>query len=181
MAKIVLDPGHSGNPDSGAVGPTGLREADVVMDVTNKLALLLTADGHEVILTRQGDDPRSDSLEYRTDLANYVDADLYLSIHANAATPAAHGIETYYYTYGSENSARLAELCQSELVKQLKLTDRGAKTAGYFVLKYTEMPAALVELAFISNEAEEALLGDDAIRANCATALYKALYKYMNT
>lgn len=180
MSKIVLDPGHSGNPDSGAVGPSGLREADVVMDVANKLALLLRADGHEIILTRQGDDPASDELDYRTSLANDADADVFLSIHCNAASKQAHGTESYCYTEGSEDSARLAGLCQTELVNAFGLTDRGVKTAGYYVLKYTNMPAALVELAFISNPTEEALLGDDDFRARCATALYKAMYHYLN-
>lgn len=181
MAKLVLDPGHSGNPDPGAMGPSGLREADVAMDVCNKLALLLRADGHEVILTRQGDDPQSDDLGYRTNMANDAGADLFLSVHCNSASPQAHGTETYYYTNGSDNSARLAELCQTELVNELGLTDRGVKTAGYWVLKYTSMPAALTELAFICNPNEELLLGDDAFRARCATALYKALYKYLNS
>lgn len=180
MSKIVLDPGHSGNPDPGAVGPSGLREANVAQDVANKLANLLQADGHEVILTKQGDDPASDDLGYRTSMANDTGADVFLSIHCNSASAQAHGTETYYYTYGSQNSARLAELCQTELVKELGLTDRGVKTAGYFVLRFTEMPAALVELAFISNPTEERLLGDDSFKTRCAIALYKALHQYLN-
>lgn len=179
MAKLVLDPGHSGNPDSGAVGPTGLRESDVNMDIANILAGFLTADGYEVILTREGDDPRSDDLAYRTDMANWSNADLYLSIHCNAVeNPQARGTETYHYTMGSWNSKKFAQFCQTELIAALGLNDRGVKAANYFVLRETNMPACLVEIAFISNPDEEEMLRQQEVKTRAAMALYKATYKY---
>lgn len=181
MARIVIDPGHSGSPDPGAIGPTGLKEADVVMSIANSLANLLTADRHNVLLTRDGDDPDSDNLEVRTDMANDFGANLFVSIHANAfSDPNANGVETYYYTDGSANSAHLAELVQNEMLSATGLFNRGVKTANYWVLRYTNMPAVLVEAAFISNPVEEALLGESAFCFKCSVAIYKAIHQYLN-
>lgn len=152
------------------------------MDVAAILKNFLVADGHSVILTREGDDPRSDDLAYRTDMANWEGADLYLSIHCNAVdNPQAHGTETYYYTMGSWNSNKFAQLCQAELVAALELADRGVKTANYFVLRETNMPACLVELAFISNPDEEEMLRKTEVKTRIAMALYKATYKYFKS
>lgn len=93
VAKLVLDPGHGGS-DSGASGPTGVKEKDVVLDIAHKVAPVLTKDGIAVVLTR--DDDRFITLEERTARANQVGADLFVSIHCNAAeNHTRHGVETY--------------------------------------------------------------------------------------
>jgi N-acetylmuramoyl-L-alanine amidase len=79
---VVLDAGHGGH-DKGATGPSGLREKDLVLDVTHKLARRLERSGIKVILTRKKD--RFLSLEERTAVANDARADLFLSVHANAS------------------------------------------------------------------------------------------------
>jgi len=91
---VVLDAGHGGH-DEGATGPSGLREKDLVLDVTRQLAKRLRGKGVEVVLTRNAD--RFLSLEERTAVANDARADLFLSIHANASSSRApRGIETYF-------------------------------------------------------------------------------------
>ena len=103
VSRIVIDPGHGGH-DPGARS-RGLQEADVVLDIAHKLErLLLTQPGIEVVLTRRGDSYLP--LEARTTLANRVEADLFLSIHANASrNTAARGVETYFLNFAPNPQA----------------------------------------------------------------------------
>ncbi len=106
---VVLDAGHGGH-DEGAIGPTGLREKDLVLDVTRRVARRLVKQGLRVILTRRDD--HFVALEQRTAVANDAHADLFLSIHANASTSRSpRGVETYFASLESsdEDSRRLAE------------------------------------------------------------------------
>lgn len=107
VAKLVLDPGHGGS-DAGAVGPTGVKEKDVVLDIAHKVAPVLTKDGISVVLTR--DDDRFITLEERTARANQVAADLFVSVHCNAAeNHVRHGVETYVLdTTKDEIAGRIA-------------------------------------------------------------------------
>ena len=100
---VVLDPGHGGR-DPGAIGVGGLREKDLTLSLAKELAKRLRARGFEVLLTRDRD--RTVSLEERTAFAEGVGADLFVSLHVNAARRrAAHGIETYYLDKGHERHA----------------------------------------------------------------------------
>ncbi len=95
LRSVVIDPGHGGS-ESGAVGSTGLMEKDVVLDVASRLARMLRDQaGLEVYLTREGDQMLP--LTSRTALANHQQADLFVSLHANASTSSgARGSETYF-------------------------------------------------------------------------------------
>lgn len=174
---ICVDPGHGGK-DPGAVGPNGLRESDVTLDVSRRLVSLLKTQGHSVVLTHNGDKTWSSpnaSLAYRVNVANKARADLFVSIHCNAAlSPSAHGIETFCYKRGGQGE-KYARAIQGELVKSLGLRDRGVKTATFYVLRKTVMPAVLVELGFISNAQEERLLADPSFRQKCAEAIARAI------
>lgn len=107
ITSVALDPGHGGN-DSGAVGAAGTKEKDVTLDVAHKVAPVLTKAGMTVVLTR--DDDRYVSLEERTARANQVGADLFVSIHCNAAeNRTRHGVETYVLdTTKDEIASRVA-------------------------------------------------------------------------
>ena len=108
LRKIVLDPGHGGK-DSGAIGIGGIAEKDIVLSVAKRLAKKLKDEmGVEVVLTRQDD--TFIRLEDRTAIANAEEADLFISLHANASlSPAARGIETYYLDNTTDEAAiRLA-------------------------------------------------------------------------
>ncbi len=107
VQRVVLDPGHGGN-DSGASGPDGLKEKDVTLDIAKKAARVLGEAGLEVVLTR--DDDRYVTLEARTARANQLAADLFVSIHCNAAeNHARHGVETYVLdTTKDDIAARVA-------------------------------------------------------------------------
>jgi N-acetylmuramoyl-L-alanine amidase len=104
VGRIVLDPGHGGH-DTGTVGPEGLREKDLVLDVAQRLGRLIEERmGSEVIFTRSDD--TFIPLERRTEIANESKADLFLSIHANSSPlRSAAGVETYYLNFTTSKSA----------------------------------------------------------------------------
>lgn len=169
--KVFLNPGHApnGNPDPGAVNEeTGLRECDVALAVAKAAESYLNAAGVETALLQ------SDSLYDICKAANNSDANIFVSIHCNAAeTEAANGTETWACA-GSYRGSMLANCIQSQLVDSLDTTNRGVKIAtpgvnGLYVLTNTDMPAVLVELAFITNS------GDKEILTNAQDALARAV------
>lgn len=169
--KVFLNPGHApdGNPDPGAVNnETGLRECDVALAVGKSAANYLNMAGVETELLQ------SDSLYEICETANSSDADIFVSIHCNAAeAEAANGTETWICA-GSNRGSMLASYIQNQIVDALDTTDRGVKIAtpgvnGLYVLTNTDMPAVLVELGFISNSDDEKIL------ANNQDALARAL------
>ncbi len=175
---IAIDPGHGG-ADPGAIGFSGLKEKEVTLATALELVRLLEAAGAEVVLTRTGDQTVSNLR--RVNLANNSGADLFISIHANSYSKnESNGTETFYYPNrnNSSDSRFLAGLLQKELVDVLRLRDRGVKTNSFYVIKNTEMPAALVELAFLSNPEEEALLKDEKVLRSAAAALYRGIEEY---
>ena len=161
--KVFLNPGHApnGHPDPGAVNEeTGLRESDVALAVGKSAASYLNAAGVETELLQ------SDSLEEICEAANTSDANIFVSIHCNAAeAEEANGTETWACA-GSYRGGMLANCIQRELVDALGTTARGVKIAtpgvnGLYVLTNTDMPAVLIELAFITNPRDENILAHD--------------------
>lgn len=185
---VAIDPGH-GAPDPGAVGATGLREADVTLWVARQLRReLLQRNWRTPLLTREGEawpgaggQPFSvgADLRKRVNTANASRADLFISLHCNAAArPEAHGTETWYFD-GSTRGRRLAAVLQEALIRELCLANRGIKpTRELYLLKHTVMPAALVEIAFLGNPAEEELLRDQSWLARAARALADGIEAY---
>lgn len=177
MTKIVIDAGHGGK-DPGAIGPAGTKEKDVALAIAKKVAALLKSAGIDAQLTRDSD--VFVELNTRANKANAAKANYFVSIHCNSATsPQAHGTETYCYAKGAEGE-KLAANVQRALIKELKLADRGVKTANYAVLRETRMPAILVELAFISNPKEEALLRNELFQDLAAKAIAEGICEYLN-
>ncbi len=182
---IVLDPGHGGS-DSGAIGPDGVTEKEVTLAVSKKVQALLQAGGGRVIMTRETDRDvyginatDTQELQARVNVALYApESEIFVSIHCNAfSNPAAHGMETYYYD-GSYRGQRLATLLNEELAAEGGLFNRGVKTANFYVIKHTNVPASLIELGFITNYQEEHLLMDDAYQDKLALAVAKAIGRY---
>ena len=174
--KIVIDPGHSGPVEPGACA-AGVRECDVVLTIAKLLTEQLYESGHDALLTRTGN-IATDGLAFRAELANANKADVFISLHANSVeSPAAHGTEVYHYP-GSVRGKRLASCLQSRLVAEMGTADRGVKEANFQVLRETECPAALVEVAFLSNEADRRLLTGYAGQLAAAVALAAGLADY---
>lgn len=176
--KIAIDPGHGGS-DSGAIGASGVREKVINLIVAEKLIKLLHEAGATVVVTRNGD--QTVIHQQRVDLINSSKADIMISIHANAFNNSeSNGTETFYHA-GSANAAAsrlLALQLQRELIAALGLRNRGVKESSFFILKNTRIPAALVELGFISNPAEERILLDPENQERAAMALYRGIEVY---
>ena len=171
---VCIDPGHGGS-DPGAVG-CGLEEAAVVLDVSWKLHALLEADPDlKPIMTRTSD--TYVSLGSRCDYANDQGATRFASVHCNAYNGQATGIETFCYSNGSSVSFDQRDRIQDYMTSTWPaLTDRGGKTAGFYVLKHTNMPATLSELAFVDNCATDATyLSSQTQLAAAASAHHQAL------
>ena len=174
---IVVDAGHGGF-DPGAVGRTGLEEKEPVLAISLKVAELLENEGQQVILTRDRDEFLS--LQQRVNIANDAGADLFISVHANAINnPDTGGVETYYNHSNREYSRRFAEKVHDKIARGLGLYDRGLKSDNFYVIKYTEMPSALVEVGFLSNREEEALLRTDEFRDKAANLIVEGVLDYI--
>ncbi|WP_298784005.1 N-acetylmuramoyl-L-alanine amidase [uncultured Marinococcus sp.] len=171
---IAIDAGHGGY-DSGATG-NGVYEKELVNDVAVRTKERLEQGGANVIMTRSGDN--FVELKERARIANEAGADAFVSIHANSAsTASADGSETYYYPQSSEGS-ELASGLQTNMVNEFNSNDRGIKSANFSVLRNTAMPAALVELGFVSNKEEAADMQTSAFRNEAANAIYLGLSEY---
>ncbi|MCL2313656.1 MAG: N-acetylmuramoyl-L-alanine amidase, partial [Proteobacteria bacterium] len=157
--RIVIDAGHGGQ-DSGAVGPSGLLEKDVTLDIALKLSQKLRASGYEVFLTRSDD--RFIRLEDRTHFANKVKGDVFISIHCNASpNKKAHGIETYTLNVSSDRYA-------------IRLAARENASAGKGI---GELQFILADLATKANTVESGQLAR-SVQSSLVTTLSK---KYKET
>lgn len=156
--KVFLNPGHApnGEPDPGACNyDLNLRESDIAKEVADAVENYLTAAGVEVVGNLQ-----SDSLGEIANAANVSDADIFISIHCNAFNGSAKGTEVEVYP-GSRIGNALGECIQKQIVDALGTIDRGLKDRpGLYVLKHTDMPAVLVETAFIDNYQDAVKLRD---------------------
>ena len=166
--KIFINPGHAADPadDPGAVNSRlGLKESLIARRIGERVATYLSNVGYDVCLFQ------FDGLKMICDEANKWDADYFISIHCNAANGIARGTETYCARY-SKAGLGLARAIHRQIVNSIdsgyQYWDRGVKEAGYYVLRYTDMPAVLVETAFIDNDDDATLLvekEDDFARA----------------
>lgn len=178
---ILIDPGHGGS-DPGAIGPSGVREKNVALGVSLKVEEILGQAGAKVIMTRQDDRDvygagatDSEELAARVNAGKRSQADVFVSIHANSFTKStAHGTATYYYEK-TQYDTKLAEALQNGMVAYGGRYNRGISKANFYVVKRSAMPAALVELAFISNKEEENLLNSVAFQQKLAEGICKGL------
>ena len=173
--KICIDAGHGGK-DSGAVNGN-YYEKEAALMIACKLGKALALAGVEVIYTRKDDS--NVELEERTAFANKNAADYFISIHLNAAAnKQANGIETFAYSEGS-TAHKLAGAVQKELISKTGAADRKVKTANFYVLRKTAMPAILVETGFISNDVEAKALFTDGYQTIIANAITKAVLNFL--
>ena len=202
LFHIVLDPGHGGK-DNGAMNSRyRLKEKNVNLDISLRVGKILKANGYRVSYTRTND--TFIELEDRTKIANKLKADLFLSIHCNAASPSASGIETFSLTPSwmpSTGSTKMPSYAReklpgnkSDLWNQLlsyyiqrslkavtRAEDRGVKRARFAVLRDLNMTGALIECGFITNPTEGSKLGSAKYRQSVANAIANAIMSYHST
>lgn len=178
--KIVIDAGHGGR-DQGAAGRKA-QEKDITLKIAQRTGKYIRrrTRGVDVILTRDKDE--FISLNERANFANFYQADLFISIHANSARGYAEGTETFVWNKRHNPwSLKLAQLIQEEYTERGKRKNRGVKKANFAVLRNTNMPAVLTEVGFISNAQEEKYLRSRRGRRKLAYCIYQAVKQYLET
>jgi len=170
--RVVVDAGHGGR-DMGAYW-YGVRESDLNMRVARKVEAGLKARGYPVTMTR-----RSDifiSLSKRARIANRFRNAIFVSIHFNATkSTRVSGAETYYK---GRKSRYLASCIQSQLIKRLRVKNRGVRRGNYAVLVGTKCPAVLVECGFISNSYERRRCKTSSFQTLAAKAIVSGIQRY---
>ena len=195
VKTTLIDPGHGGN-DRGAAGASHTEKA-LTLQVAKRLYRILSKMGYRVYMTRVND--RKLELSDRARVSNSIKADLFISIHMNAAKNRnVRGIETFaltapgspssgskqiqYTKYAgntaANNSMSLAWYVQNMLIRNTKAVDRGVKRARFVVLRETRCPSILVECGFISNRNEEYLLGNANYQERLAQSIALGVYYY---
>ena len=176
---VVIDPGHGGQ-DPGAIGIDGIRETDVVLEVSKIVEKLLSEKGVKVSLTR-GNEVDLD-LSPRVSLANKINADIFVSIHANASRGKRrdiNGLETFYYR--GWRGRLLAKKIQKQILRVSPGSpDRGVKQGRYYVIKNTRMPAVLVEIGFLTGRLDARRLEKIKHRKRLAYAIAKGILEYLD-
>ncbi|MCI3281386.1 N-acetylmuramoyl-L-alanine amidase [Synechococcus sp. PCC 6717] len=173
---VVIDPGHGGS-DAGAIGIGGIREKDIVIDISQQVAQFLQQQGVQVILTRTSDIDLE--LAPRVSMAERARANAFVSIHANAismARPDVNGVETYY---APGKSSRLAAAIQNSILSSLNVRDRGVRAARFYVIRNTSMDAALVETGFVTGAEDAANLSNPAWRTQMAQAIARGILNFL--
>ncbi len=180
---ICIDPGHGGS-DPGAINRRlKLEEKDVTLDIALKLAAILRQQGWNVVLTRDTDrdvtwagSSARVELGARVKIANDLKADVFVSIHCNASVnPGRNGTSIHYF---KRSDKILALELRKMLLAATGRPDRGIRKNRFYVLAHTQMPAVLVETAYITNPIGAKLLGDDGYRQRIAQALARGLRQY---
>ncbi len=172
---VVIDAGHGGK-DPGTIGIGGLTEKNLVLPISLDVAEILRQQGIDVRMTRDTDD--FISLRGRTDFANKIDADLFVSIHANAinlSRPDVNGLETYYYKSGR----RLAEVIHWSILNGVNIENRGIRRARFYVLRHSKMPAVLVEVGFVTGVRDAPRLRNPSHRRQMAEAIARGIIQYI--
>lgn len=153
--------------------------------LAGKVQSLLSAQGATAVMTRTSDvdvyGPHAgavEELQARCNVGNIAAADVFVSIHIDSSNSAQAGGVTAYYAGGSAEGQRLAASLHAENMKVTNFDDRGVRTANFYVLNHTTMPAALLELGFISNPAEEKILNTDSQQQKFAESIVAGLRKY---
>ncbi|MCM2986372.1 cell wall-binding repeat-containing protein [Bacillus safensis] len=175
---IFIDPGH-GAQDAGAIG-NGLLEKNINLEVALKLQSRLHQAGALTVMSRTSD--TFDSLQTRVSKGAQASADIFISIHANANdNSGANGTETYYdTTYAAAHSVKLAQQVQPRMVSALGTKDRGVKTAGFYVIKYSRMPSILLETGFVTNPIDASILKSTAAKDRLASGIATGVSNYFD-
>ena len=180
---IVCINAARGGSDNGAMGPTGLKEKDVNLDVALRLGKLLEKENVQVIYTRSGDSVTwnsSNEIQERINIANNAKSDLLVTISCNSvASETANGIETYYLN-GSAKGKQLAEYIQAQLISKTGAVDRKIIGSELNSLKLSNAPGVMATLGFISNKTEEGKLKTTEYKDKLASAFAEAIIKYIS-
>lgn len=178
-ALVMIDPGHGGK-DPGAIGLDGLREVDVILPVSTRVAQILEKNGIQVRMTRNAD--YFVGLDERVVMSRQAGATLFVSIHANSIDnrPDVNGLELYHYNIGKT----FAETVHQNVLEYVNkngffIADRRVRSARFLVLRKSSIPAILVELGYLTSESEAARLSRDDYRKALAEGIAQGIIEYV--
>lgn len=188
---IVIDPGHGG-PDGGASGKDKTQEKDIALIVSKKLQNYLQQAGALVYLTREEDRDlasddtkglsrrKTEDIRKRLQFIKDKKADFFVTIHLNALPSTRwSGAQTFYYPRYEENK-HLAKMIQKEIIRNMENTNRTPLAInGIYLLKNAEVPGALVEIGFLSNEQERELLKKEEYQQQMSASIYEGILRYV--
>ena len=171
---VVIDPGHGGK-DSGAVGIGGLQEKNIILPIGQQVAAILEQHGVQAVLTRAAD--YFVDLGPRVDMTKRLNADLFVSIHANSIDnrPDVSGLEVYYF----ESGLRLAQTVKKSILQSIDEPDRGVRHARFYVLRNNSIPAILVETGYVTGVEDAPRLASPAYRSQMAQAIARGILTYI--
>ncbi|NJR18151.1 MAG: N-acetylmuramoyl-L-alanine amidase [Calothrix sp. CSU_2_0] len=172
---VIIDPGHGGK-DSGAPGIGGLLEKDVILPIGKRVAAILEQNGIQAVMTRDAD--YFVDLKPRVDLAERINATLFISIHANSISgrPDVNGLEVYYYDSGYQ----LAEVVRQTILQNIStIKNRGTRKARFYVLRKSSMPSILVETGYMTGREDNPRLGNREYQNRMADAIARGVLKYL--
>lgn len=173
--KIGIDPGHGGQ-DPGAIGPSGLHEADVNLGISLALEELLVRNGCTVVMTRHRDETLE--LTLRDDIFNKAGTDYDISVHCNSSSNQnPNYIATFVQATGGQ-AERLAIKVQAQLAAATGWQDGGVRTQNLHMTRETIAPAILVECGFISNPQHEQQLADTTFQQTLAKAITEGFLEF---
>ncbi len=203
LFTIVLDAGHGGKDNGTQNSRLGVKEKSVALDITMRLSTILKSNGYKVLFTRKTD--KFVELSDRSDYANKSHANLFVSIHCNAASnTSVSGIETFAVTPQWMPSTASSKQTKSDRIKvpgndadnwsqllsyyiQRSMRaatgspDRGVKRARFAVLKSSKMPSTLIEVGFLSNSSECKKLATPSYRQKIAESIASGIMTYHRT
>ena len=172
---VLIDPGHGGK-DPGAIGIGGVREKDIILPISQRIAQVLQQNGVQVVMTRNSD--YFVSLPGRVQMAERVGADVFVSIHANAiggGRTDVNGLETYYY----DNGLGLARAVHNSILQSVNVRDRRVRRARFYVLRRSSMPSILVETGYLTGREDVSKLQNPAYRNQMADAIARGILQYL--
>jgi N-acetylmuramoyl-L-alanine amidase len=179
MVKIMLDAGHDENTAGKRSLDGSLKEFQFNKVVVEKVVYMLNQyENVELSLAHNIHDGIDQSLKERTDLANSMKVDCYISIHANAGNTSARGIETYIHPNADSETYVLARAIHDNTVILTKQNNRGIKRNDFHVLRETNMKAVLIECGFMTNVDDLHLLKSEGYRHLCAEGIVRGLVAY---
>ena len=174
---VTIDPGHGGK-DSGSIGIGGLREKDVILPVSTKVAQILEQNGVQAIMTRNSD--YFVSLKGRVDIAERVNSNIFVSIHVSSAglnRPDISGTETYYYN--DKRDKKLASVIHNSILKNTRTIDRGIRPARFYVLRKSSIPSVLIEIGYLTGREDATKLRNPEYQNKMAEAIAEGILQYI--
>lgn len=174
---IVLDAGHGAHDGGTTYG--NVKEKDLTLAISNAVLEKLQSNPELKVYATREEDVFLELME-RAEFANQINPDLFISIHINSVNnaPAASGTETYYTEKTDTRNKVFATMVQEGLVNEFGTKNRGVKTNTFVVTRYTNAPAILIEIGFLTNESDRAMMLSSDFTTRYANVIYDCIMEY---